>query len=735
MKHLVFTYLILFSSFFFAQDQEQIKKIELLKAKIQSCKNDSIKIDLLTDYEMLVFDENFNLAISLDKQVLEICDKNLKKNEKQKFYLVQKSLAFNNLGLLYQFNGEIKKSLYYFKEGLKIDILLGNEPDIGASYTNIGSVYDYLGDYIQAIEYFQKSLKIQIKTKNKRGQSDIYNNFGVIYNSLDQKEKAFEYYFKSLKLDRELNDKQEESITLSNIGNLHGKKKDFSKALYYTKVAHELQNKYGNELGQANTAGNIGSFYLDLNKIDSAEYYTLKAISIFRKSDNQQGLGTYLPYLAKIRNLQNRNSEAEKLGKEAFDFAQKTGDRSSLNKSAFILFEIYKSLGDFKKALFYFEKYIEAEKSIQNDENRKQLLSFEFDKKTSEENLKNAESIKLKNKEISFEQEKNASFKQKISFLLFGLFLMLILLFIIYNRFKVTKRQKGIIELQKIESDNQKRIIELINNEVNSSINYAKMIQDAVFPAYNFDDIFDDSFLFALPRDVVSGDFYWLESDKEKKYFAVADCTGHGIPGAFISMIGTILLNEIYNSKKIIRPDLILNELSRLVKLTLMSKDQNVLNDGMDISFCTLDKNTNELNYSGANNPIYILSKNNSLLVNSIFTEPKSSLNDICLYKIDADKRPIGKSYSQSEDFSLKSIQLMKGDFVLLMSDGFVDQFGGEKSDKGGKKYKAKNLENFLLEKFKLSGEELKSCLATEFYQWKGDLDQVDDVCLLGVWI
>lgn len=325
--------------------------------------------------------------------------------------------------------------------------------------------------------------------------------------------------------------------------------------------------------------------------------------------------------------------------------------------------------------------------------------------------------------------KKNEQNKERISYLIFGLLLLLGMIGFIFNRFQVTKKQKLTIENQKSEVEKQKLIIEEINHQIHDSINYAEMIQQAVLPILDIEKMFENAFLIYQPKDIVSGDFYWLEKEKNNTYFCVADCTGHGIPGAFISMIGTILLNEIFNSKQIKQPDLVLNELSRLVQLTLMTKDNQVLNDGMDISFCQLNTTNNELCFAGANNGIYILSQVNELKVNEMYIKPKASYNDTYLFKIDADKKPIGKHHSSENHFSLKTMQLRDNDLIILLSDGYVDQFGGEKN----KKFKASQLEDFLLNNFLLNANDLKNNLLLKFIDWKGVNEQVDDVCMIGV--
>lgn len=726
-----FTFLtcLIFISFSAQTVEEQAKIVDLKKA-IKNCKNDSVKLQLLTDYEAIVYEFDLDLNFELNKQIVTICDKNIQANTKQKKYFLEtKSLALNNMAIVMQTRGNIKGAIEKLNAALKIDIELKDKKSIAASYNNLGTGYDYLGDYIRAIEYYQKSLKLQLELKNDRGVSDLYNNFGVIYNSLKQYDKSLQYYFLSLKIDQKLKDKYSEAITLNNIGSLYNKLKDYPNALAYFKRSYAIQVEIKNKAGQAMAMGNLGSYYLDLKKLDSAAYYLEKSISIYRAENNKQTLGIFLPYLAKVKIEKKEYQSALKIAHEAYNLGLETGDLSSQNSSSLILYELYKSLKDPVKALKYYEIYIDLDEKIQNDENKKQLLSFEFDKKSGEDSLKNSEKIKLKNTALQFAEKQNKINQEKIIYLISGLGLLFVLIVFVFNRFQVTKKQKVTIENQKSEVEKQKMIIEEINHQIHDSINYAEMIQQAVLPMLEIEKMFDEAFLIYQPKDIVSGDFYWLEQQKNTSYFCVADCTGHGIPGAFISMIGTILLNEIFNSKQIKEPNLILNELSRLVQLTLMTKENKILNDGMDISFCQLNAEKKELKFAGANNGIYILSQHNELKVNGVSLDSKANTENVYLFKIDADKKPIGKHHSDENTFTLKTVEVHENDLIVLLSDGFVDQFGGPK----GKKFKASQLEEILLNNCESTVLEIKNELLTQFNSWKGEQEQVDDVCVLAL--
>jgi serine phosphatase RsbU (regulator of sigma subunit) len=256
----------------------------------------------------------------------------------------------------------------------------------------------------------------------------------------------------------------------------------------------------------------------------------------------------------------------------------------------------------------------------------------------------------------------------------------------------------------------QKEVIAEKNREMTESLEYARNIQHAILPTGSeLTDLLGSNFVLYIPRDIVSGDFYRAcRLSENKVLFLVADCTGHGVPGAMMSMIGHSLLNEIVVEKKIHNPAAILNELRERIIKTLASQEKK-RDDGMDIALCVLDSDSAQLEFAGANNHLWILR-------NAEWIELK------------ADKQPVG-NYPNAKPFTRQVIQLQKGDELFLYSDGFADQFGGPK----GKKFKPSRLKDLLREAQFISPAEKKEKLAGEFRKWKGELEQVDDVCLLGI--
>jgi serine phosphatase RsbU (regulator of sigma subunit) len=286
-----------------------------------------------------------------------------------------------------------------------------------------------------------------------------------------------------------------------------------------------------------------------------------------------------------------------------------------------------------------------------------------------------------------------------------GAIFLLLLGFLLLNRYRLKVKTNIILE-------QQNQIISEKNKDISDSINYAKRIQEAILP--NKDElikIFPNHFILSLPKDVVSGDFYWSAYTTKHKFFVVADCTGHGVPGAFMSMIGNTLLNQIVIERKITQPDQIFNLLRQEIILALKQNDTSRNKDGMDMSLICYSPETNQLQIACANNPVWIINKNGD------FTE------------ITADKQPIGYVSNEQSNFTLKEYHVNSGDTIYQFSDGYADQFGGAK----GKKYKYNQLKQTLIDNHHLSMEKQKELLKQNFMEWKGLLAQIDDVLVSGI--
>jgi serine phosphatase RsbU (regulator of sigma subunit) len=303
-----------------------------------------------------------------------------------------------------------------------------------------------------------------------------------------------------------------------------------------------------------------------------------------------------------------------------------------------------------------------------------------------------------------------APFTQTTPFYLIVLGLVLLIIILVVRfREKQLKKDKQILETKVKERTAE---IEAQKQEITSSIEYASRIQMAMLPVDDlFKNAFSDHFILFKPRDIVSGDFYWLGEDEKHFFFTVADCTGHGVPGAFMSTMGISTLNEIITNRSDLQANTVLNLLREKTKNSLhQTGKEGEASDGMDVAFCILHKNKKTLEYSGAYNPMFIFQGGE-------FKEYK------------ADRMPIGIYYGEKESFTNYEINIQPGDSIYIFSDGLADQFGGP----AGTKYKKSNIKKLLSEIYYLPMSEQKQIIEKEFYKWKDKVDQVDDITMIGI--
>ncbi len=605
--------------------------------------------------------------------------------------------ALNARGLIYKAQGDYPKALDYFLRSLKIREDIGDKNGIASSLNNIGLIYDYHGDYPKALDYQLRSLKIRKEIGDKNGISASLNNIGNIYTHQGNYPKALDFHLRSLKIKEEISNKDGMAHSLNNIGIIYHSQGNYPKALDYQLRSLKIREEIGDKNAIASSFINLGDTYLKTGNTSLAIEYGIKALTIANE----------------IKAL-----DLIKFANELLSYA-------------------YQKTNQHQKALEYYKAFIVARDSLFNEENTKKLvqseLKFDYEKKEQATKLEQE-----KKDAIALEEQE----KQKIirNSFMGGFALLLLLSVVIFKSYRNKKKANELISLQKQEVEQQKHIIEEKQKDILDSIHYAKRIQDALLKEeQHISDHLPEHFILFKPKDIISGDFYWSLEKQGHLYLAAADCTGHGVPGAMMSMLGIAFLNEITGIEHLLSPAEILNRLRDKVVKELGSSGQT--KDGMDISLCKINLKTTELEWAGANNPLWIIktappslpvgeeyhqkSETQNFVDNS--SSPLGRLGGASLIEIKADKQPIGYSdvYKPFTNHTFTD----KDCIYYLFTDGYADQFGGS----NGKKFKYKPLQEKLIS---LSGATLdvqKNELNTIFDEWKGDLEQVDDVCVIGV--
>ena len=599
-----------------------------------------------------------------------------------------------------------------------------NIKTLAYAYNVQGTLYKGESKYKEAINCFNKAIAINIKIKDNKRLAGNYMNLASTFSDIGENKSALNYNFKALKLLSDYNDYQELAVLYNNIGNLYKESNQMANSNYYLKKALGAAKVDQDSLTMAMVYHNIGSNMTEMNRNDSSLIYFENSLKYL--SNYSEGIGHIFNYkllgesYIKLNNLK----KAENYLLQSLRISKETGISYELESIYKSLSEVYKKMGVFPKAYEYLSLSSHLKDSINRENTRAELMKQEYDnelgnqKKLQEQEQKSRDAInnaKLdgKNKIIYF------------SYVAIGIFMILIFFVIRSNR----QKQKANQIISK-----QKEIVEQKNEEILSSINYAKRIQQALLA---HDDLLNvelqkvnkhfskrsapvdpSHFVFYQPKDIVSGDFYWatyvapkssLNKNNETKgkfYIAICDSTGHGVPGAFMSLLNIGFLSEAINEKGIEEP----NEVFNFVRERLIDNvSKEGQKDGFDGILVCFDLQTSVISYAAANNAPVVVH-------NNLITE------------LDYDRMPVGMG-ERKEDFKLYTVNSEPGDTIYLYTDGYADQFGGPK----GKKFKYKSLNELLLSVHSLKTEEQKNILRDTFDKWKGDLEQVDDVCIIGI--
>ena len=449
-------------------------------------------------------------------------------------------------------------------------------------------------------------------------------------------------------------------------------------------------------------------------------------MKIYEEIGDKIGIASSLINIGNTYKDQGNYTKAIGYITRALSLATEIGAVQETRQAAMSLWQINKKTGNYSDALEMHELYIKMRDSVQNEETYKatlqQSFKYEQEKKATADSIKSAEEKKVYQANLEVEKTKTEAQKRQNYFLYVGLGLVALFGLFMFNRFRVTQKQKKVIEEKEKETSEQKLIIEEKHREITDSINYAERIQRSLLASKQMlDENLGDYFVFFKPKDVVSGDFYWASSLKNNQFaLMTADSTGHGVPGAIMSILNIACLNEaVKEGYKL--PNEILNRTRKEV-INVLKRDGSAEGgkDGMDCSLLVFNKEKNVLQIAAANNPVWIVRAISGTLSEAEVPQ---------VIEIKPDKMPVGKHDKQDIPFTLHEVQLQKGDVIYTLTDGFPDQFGGEK----GKKFMSKNLRELLATNAHLPMHEQKQLLETTFANWKKDVEQVDDVTVIGV--
>jgi tetratricopeptide (TPR) repeat protein len=610
--------------------------------------------------------------------------------------------AFQALGITYNAKGMKDSALYCQEEALHIFEKINSYIGITYCYNSIGNTYKQQGKYSKALEYYIKVLKMAEKKNDSTGIAFSNFNIAAVYSYQSKYAESWRYYMKALPLSEAIKNNYLTAVITMNIGADLSEQKKFDEALEYDKKSLAAFELIGHTANIALTLGNISTIYANKKNYGTALEYAFKALKILEGMGNRMDMGVELNTIGEIYMDMKNSEKAIEYYEKAAVILKEVKNLFELKRSYEQLSLIYSKTGDYKQAYGYTQLYNTIKDTLFNADNTRQIAEintkYETEKKDGE--------IKLLNKD-----KEARKLKERYTLLGLGLVIALagVLLFAFYNK----KKANLLLGKQKKEIEHQKEIIEEKNKEVMDSITYARRIQRALLTGEEYiRKNVPDFFILYLPKDIVSGDFYWANQHEGKFYMATADCTGHGVPGAFMSMLNISFLNEVLLERKITRPDLILNKVREgIIGALNPAGSSEESKDGMDCVLCEFDFSTRQLSYAAANNSFYIV-RNGELIVQ------------------EADKMPVGKHHKEeNKPFTLHTVALEKGDTVFTFTDGYADQFGGPK----GKKFKYKQMESILQANVDLPMVEQKRVLEKTLLAWKEGYEQVDDVLVIGI--
>jgi serine phosphatase RsbU (regulator of sigma subunit) len=638
------------------------------------------------------------------------------------------ALSLINAGNIYYDMGKRKQALEYWFQSIavykKMSVsenayvrsvglhgITDNLIFISRLYCEIGE----LGDFEKHVDEAKEIMKDNPTEYSRLGWIGI--DWAGCYFMNGKYDKARSLYYDALSSFSKVNDEYGIANTLANLGMLQNKMEHADSALYFLHRSLKLYKKVNSLDGQSWVNNIIGNVYLKRNSVDSAFYFFNEA---YTNGLNAKNVSTQISSLINIGNLLHdgrHELDAYRYWRRAYELAIKYPSPEFIMQTTKYLGDYSERQGDFKSALNYFKSYLAVKDSMNTDENMKTIgkleSQYDFDKEQALQAARYEEKLSTE-RAIGIAEKK----QQRLIIIVFtsGLLLVLVFSVFLYNRFRVTRRQSRLIA-------QQKEIVVAKNKEILDSINYAKRIQAAVLPASAVVAKFlPDSFIIYKPKDIVAGDFYWLESKNDKILVAACDCTGHGVPGAMVSVICNNGLNRSVREHNLTDPGKILDRTREIVLSEFEKSDERVY-DGMDaalISYSYGPDNSVELEFSGANNPLWIV---------------RSESGE--WEEIQGDKQPIGRYFDDFRPYQKHHRTLKRGDLVYLFTDGYKDQFGGdaygENPDGTGKKFKSARLKKIILTNLNKKMNDQKVILEQEFENWRGDYEQVDDVCGIGI--
>lgn len=588
-----------------------------------------------------------------------------------------------------------------------------------STYYKLGLLYQYDNRQTESIKMYAKGLKFAELTQNVRLMLSGNLNLGSILLNIRADEKTGHYLLKAQSYAMELKDTVAMSNTLYYLSSYYQVRGETNVAMVYVRKALDCVKDKNRSPLYGSLSAMLAHIFIEQDQPDSAIHYAQKALDRCVIDQNKTGILDAKNLTAKAYFLKTDYSRSKELYLATIPLIKELGYTPTAAGVYKGLAESEYKLGKADNAYMHLKEFIKINDSIFKQESQKQIAqvegSFQNEKKQMQIESLNRDKA-LKDIELRSQNTKISQQNTQKIIMGIGLLIAIVFLFFIWKGYNQKQKDNLLIKIQHDKMEEQKFLVEEKNTEILDSINYAKRLQDAILPsAYEIAIVFKETFILYEPKEIVAGDFYWIEKHNGKVFLAVCDCTGHGVPGAMLSVIGHNGLSRCVKEFELTEPGQILDKLSNIVEETFSHTFKDV-RDGMDISLCSFemtngtDSEVSTMEWAGANNPLWIINNKGE------FKELKG------------DKQPIGK-HETRKPFVTHTVKLHNDDSLYLFTDGFPDQFGGHR----GKKYKKAQLKQLLLASHQQNMQTQLGILDSSFNSWKGDLEQVDDVCIIGI--
>jgi serine phosphatase RsbU (regulator of sigma subunit) len=592
---------------------------------------------------------------------------------------------------------ETDSSILYCQKAITLSEKMGKKVLMASAYYRLGNIYNGKGDYTNALEVLQKGYTLAEECGYFRGMTNCANSIGNMYMARNDTVNMFRYFNLALANAEKSGDETSVATVKVGLGNVYQSQKEYAKAITYFTDAANIFKKHGEafEMQYTICVVNTGSVYMFNKEFQKAADIIGPVMPAVERIGNKYVIAlAYAAYGQALEGLKQYDKALE-FYYRSLATAKEIKARDNISEISKYISNLYASRNNSDSAYKYLLLFADLRDSIFNEQSASKTAEMQAKYETAE---KDKELVK-KNAELE------TSAAQRNTFIV-GFALVLVLGIFAYIGYTRQKKDKA-------EINRQKHIIEEKNKDITDSIRYAKRIQEAIIPPD--DQVYQqlkECFVLYKPKDIVSGDFYWVQQQGDTVMFSVIDCTGHGVPGALMSVLAHSALKSVVATRPGIMPSVLLNFLHDAVKETFRHQYKDTaVNDGMDMAVCTLDRVKMKLRYAGARIPLI-------LVRNSELTEIKG------------DKQTIaGSSTETCEPFNLHELDVQKGDSVYIFSDGYADQFGGPE----GKKFKYSQFKEMLRYVSTKPMHEQKKLLNERLEEWKGSLEQIDDILVIGI--